>query len=74
MPDPRLALFYAEADASDLATIAGVEDETEETEPFSCTLEEALAAVDAGAIGNGIAMLAILWFARHRDRLIGAVE
>ena len=70
--DETLALFYAEADAGDLASRAGVEDETEETEPFTCTLEQALRAVDSGAIGNGIAMLAILWFARHRERLTSA--
>ena len=70
--DERLGLFYAEADASNLAERAGAAEETEETFPFTATLGEALAAIDTNAIGNGIAMLAILWFARHRDRLVGA--
>lgn len=71
--DEQLILFYAEADASQLPDRAGVDHETEETAPFTCSLEEALAAVDAHAIGNGIAMIALFWFARHRAVLTGEV-
>ncbi len=62
-------LFYAEVDASNLAKVAGLESETEETFPFTLTLDEALDAIDDGRITNGIAQLGIFWFARHQRRL-----
>ena len=69
MSDERLAYWFAEVDASDLVAQAGLDEETEETFPFTCTLAEALAAVDGNQVSNGIAMFAILHFARHFERL-----
>lgn len=71
MTDEVIHLFYARVDASALAVEAGEESETERTFPFTCTLDDALAAVDQNAIYNGIIMVGLLWFARHRDRLVG---
>ena len=66
LADEVLHVFYAEADASDLAPRSGAAGESEETLPFTCTLDEALDALDAGALGNGILMLALLAYARRR--------
>ena len=71
MTDERVSYWFAEVDASDLVAQAGLEEETEETFPFTCTLDEALAAVDGNRVSNGIAMFAILYLARHFERLTG---
>jgi len=68
--DELLHLYYIEVDATDLASESGIGSETEQTFPFTLTLEDALAAIDEGRITNGIAMIAIYQFARHRDRLL----
>jgi len=68
--DELLHLYYVEVDASDLSAESGVGSETEQTFPFTLTLEDALAAIDDGRITNGIAMIAIFQFARHRGRLL----
>ncbi|MEM9734475.1 MAG: NUDIX hydrolase [Pseudomonadota bacterium] len=72
MTNEVIHLFYARVDASDLASEAGEESETEQTFPFTCTLEEALTALDENALYNGIIMVGLLWFARHRERLVEA--
>lgn len=72
MTDEVLHLFYAEADASALTDKAGAASETEETFPFLLTFEEAMEAVDNNAVCNGIVMIGLMWFARHRNRLTGA--
>ena len=69
MTDERVSYWFAEVDASGLVAQAGLDAESEETFPFTCTLDEALAAVDANRVSNGIAMFAILHFARHFERL-----
>ena len=71
LADEVLHVFYAEADAGDLTDRAGAEEESEETLPFTCTLDEALRAIDTGAVGNGILMVALLMYARRRDALLG---
>lgn len=71
LTDELLHLYYIEVDASDLASESGVGSETEQTFPFTLTLENALAAIDEGRITNGIAMIAVYQFARHRERLLG---
>ncbi|MEL7274560.1 MAG: NUDIX hydrolase [Pseudomonadota bacterium] len=70
MTNETIHLFYAQVDASNLVQEAGEESETEQTFPFTCTLDEALAALDENTIYNGIIMVGLLWFARHRDRLL----
>ncbi|MDD9908947.1 MAG: NUDIX hydrolase [Ahrensia sp.] len=71
MTDELLHLYYAQVDASSLSSESGVGSETEQTFPFTLTLEDALAAVDEGRITNGIAMIALFQFTRHRERLLG---
>ncbi len=67
--DEVIDFFYCEVDASDLADEGGVEEETEQTFPFTITLDDALAAIDTNGITNSIAMLGILRFDRMKDAL-----
>lgn len=69
--DEVLHLFYARIDSTQLSKEAGVEGESEQTFPFTLTLDEALNAMDENRIHNGIVMLALMWFARHKQQLIG---
>lgn len=69
MTDELLHLYYIEVDASNLATESGIGSETEQTFPFTVTLDDALASIDDGRLTNGIAMIALFQFARHRNRL-----
>ena len=62
-------LYYAEVDASNLTASAGVEGESEQTFPFLLTYEEAMEAVDQNHVYNGIVMLGLMWFSRHREKL-----
>lgn len=70
--DEVIHLFYAQVDASNLQAEAGEASESERTFPFLLSLEDALEAVDSNGIQNGIAMIALLWFARHKERLTGS--
>jgi len=70
LTDEAIYLYFAKVDASALAQVAGAEGEGEKTYPVTLTLDEALAAVDENRILNGIAMLGILTFARHKTRLL----
>ena len=69
--DEVLHIFYAEVDASNLTQQAGEAGETEQTFPFLVDLDEAMAAVDGNAIYNGIVMIGLMWFARHRAQIVG---
>ena len=70
LTDEVLHIFYAEVDAQYLTEEAGHAGESEQTFPFTLTLEQALAAVDSNAIYNGIVMTGLMWFARNRDQLV----
>ncbi len=70
--DEVIDFFYCEVDASNLAEEGGLEEEAEQTFPFTITLEDALAAIDASDITNAIAMLGILRFHRMKDTLEAA--
>ena len=71
MTDEVLEVFCCRVDAAHLPERGGLDEETEETFPFTCTLEEALAAIDTNAISHGIAMLALLRFSRMKDDIFG---
>ena len=71
LTDEVIHLFYAETDASNLASRAGEGSESEQTFPFTLTFDEAIEAVDNNAVYNGIVMIGLMWFARHRQRLTG---
>ena len=74
MPTPGLTteiaeVFIALVDASGLPERAG-EDEDEDIEPFTATIDEALEAADAGAIVNSFTLLALNWFARKGEEIV----
>lgn len=78
MPTPGLTteiadVFLALVDASRLPARAG-EDDDEDIEPFTATLDEALAAADAGQIVNGFTLLALNWFARCGPAKVAELE
>ncbi|MCC0030849.1 MAG: NUDIX hydrolase [Brucellaceae bacterium] len=77
MPTPGLTteiaeVFIALVDASGLPERAG-EDEDEDIEPFTATLDEALDAADRGAIVNSFTLLALNWFARRGEEIVRAM-
>ena len=72
--DEVLHIFYAEVDAQELVGEAGHESESEQTFPFTLTLDEAMEAIDNNTIYNGIVMVALMWFARHQSQLVNRTE
>ena len=72
LTDEVLHIYHAEVDAGNLAAEAGHASESEQTFPFLLSLDDALSAIDSNAINNGIVMIGLMWFARHKDELIGA--
>jgi ADP-ribose pyrophosphatase len=50
-------------------TRGGLADETEDTRPFVVSIDEAIAALEHGAVANGLFVSALQWLALHRDRL-----
>lgn len=65
----RVAIFVGEADLSDPAETGGLAAEAEDLRLVAPTLDEALAAADRGEIRAGVALTALYWLARHRDRI-----
>ena len=49
--------------------VYGVADEHEDIRAFTCTLDEAAAAVASGEINNAPAVLTVLWLQQNRGRL-----
>ena len=77
MPTPGLTteiaeVFIALVDASALPERAG-EDDDEDIEPFTATIDEALDAADRGAIVNSFTLLALNWFARKGEEIVRAM-
>lgn len=67
--DEFAVFFLAIVDASQLPERAGLAEEAETIHPFAVTLEEALAAVDAGHCINGYVVLTLQWLALNMHRL-----
>ncbi|WP_439814714.1 NUDIX domain-containing protein [Zavarzinia sp. CC-PAN008] len=65
----RMHLFAARADLGTAGGTFGLADEHEDIEARVLALDEALAAAEDGRIVSAPAVLALLWLARHRDRL-----
>lgn len=74
MTNEVIHLFYAQVDAENIMDQGGQESETERTFPFLVSLDDALKAVDENTIYNGIIMLGLLWFQRHRDNLTAGAK
>ena len=72
LTDEVLNIYYAEVNAQNLAEEAGHASESEQTFPFLLSLQEALDAIDSNNINNGIVMIGLMWFARHKNQLLDA--
>jgi len=73
-PTPGLACehltgFVGEADLLGEGGLHGLADEHEDIRTIVLGFDAAMAAVAAGAVNTGPALVALLWLAAHRDRL-----
>jgi ADP-ribose pyrophosphatase len=67
--DEMVTLYVGEADVARAGGVHGHEDEGEDIRTIVFSVDEALAAMDRGAVVNVMAQVALLWFARHGDAL-----
>jgi ADP-ribose pyrophosphatase len=67
--DEHQSFFLGTVDASQVLERAGAAHEREQTRPLRLPVDRALAALDAGGIKYGAAVLALQWLALHRARL-----
>ncbi|WNV08633.1 NUDIX hydrolase [Tardiphaga sp. 709] len=67
--DEYVTFFLGFVDSSKVPTRGGLVGETEDTRPFVVSIDEAIAALDSGAIHNGLMVSALQWLALHRARL-----
>ena len=62
-------LWCARVRIGTLADVMGAEGENELVRPFAVPADAALKALDGAGLHNGYTLLALSWFARHRDEL-----
>jgi ADP-ribose pyrophosphatase len=67
--DEYITFFLGFVDSSKVPVRGGLVGETEDTRPFVVSIDEAIAALDGGAVYNGLMVSALQWLALHRDRL-----
>lgn len=67
--DEQITLFLAIVDAAQVPDRAGSATEREETRPLRVSIDTALAALPAGAMHNGLLVVALYWLALNRARL-----
>lgn len=72
--DEEITLFLGSVDAAAVPERAGSAAEDEETRPLRVPIEAAIAALDNGAMHNGVLVLALHWLARNRHRLAEIVH
>lgn len=68
----HVTAFVAEADLSGAGGVGGRAEEHEDILSVVVPFDEAMAMVDRAEIDTGPALVALLWLARHRDRLRAA--
>ena len=73
-PSPGLACehltaFVGEADLTGTGGLHGIANEGEDIRTIVLEFDEAMAAIPAGAINNGNALVSLLWLAANRQRL-----
>lgn len=64
--DEHAAFFLAIVDSTRVPATAGAASEAEATRPFTIAVDDALAAMRAGAVGNAFLLCALQWFALNR--------
>ncbi|MDB5502071.1 MAG: Nucleoside diphosphate pyrophosphatase [Tardiphaga sp.] len=67
--DEFVTFFLGFVDAAQVPTRGGLVGETEDTRPFVVSIDEAISALDSGAVFNGLMVSALQWLALHRERL-----
>lgn len=67
--DEFVTFFIGFIDSSKVPLRGGLADEHEDTRPFIVSIDAAVAALDQGAVFNGLMVSALQWLALHRDRL-----
>jgi ADP-ribose pyrophosphatase len=69
MTDEYVTFFLGFVDSSKVPARGGLVGETEDTRPFVVSIDAAIAALDGGAVYNGLMISALQWLALHRDRM-----
>lgn len=64
--------FIGEADLGNAGGVHGLSTEEEDIRTLVLPLDEALAAVSAGEVNTGTALVSLLWLKAHRDRIEAA--
>jgi ADP-ribose pyrophosphatase len=67
--DEEITLFLGLVDAAEVPDQAGAAAEREETRPLRVPIGQAIAALGAGAMRNGLLVIALQWLALNRARL-----
>jgi ADP-ribose diphosphatase len=67
--DEMVTIYVGEVDAARAGGVHGHVGEGEDIRTVVFSVNEALAAMDRGAVVNVMAQVALLWFARHGDAL-----
>ena len=67
--DEMVTIYVGEVDAARAGGVHGHVGEGEDIRTIVFSVDEALAAMDSGAVVNVMAQVALLWFARHGDTL-----
>lgn len=68
--DELVTFFLGIVDSSQVPSRGGV-DESEDIRPFVVSIDDALAALNAGAVKNALLVSALQWLALHKDELTG---
>jgi ADP-ribose pyrophosphatase len=72
--DEHATLFLAAVDSSEVPARAGLAEEAETTHPFTVPVTEALAAIEAGTVGNLFLIGALQWYALNPARIAAFLE
>jgi ADP-ribose pyrophosphatase len=67
--DEYVTFFLGFIDSSKVLARGGLVGEAEDTRPFVVSLDAAIAALNEGAVFNGLMVSALQWLALHRERL-----
>lgn len=67
--DERVTFFVAELDSTSVAARGGLDEESELIAPFVAPIDDVIAALDHGGLGNALLVSALQWLALNRARL-----
>ncbi|UKJ72678.1 NUDIX domain-containing protein [Azospirillum brasilense] len=67
--DEHVTVFCGSVDSQGLAETGGLEEEHEDIRIMVVPADEAICLLDENRLNNSIAIIALGWFARNRDRL-----